>query len=308
MNRTMNRWDHFDVIVAVGICATIVGASLFFFAFGGAPSGLLDQRFERAVPAAIDPGGMAQEALGQAIVESGTVSYVEGEPHGLAQTRLGGAIVAAARAEQARTGLMPAFRDEARASLDRMHGMIQANAGRAVVQAAQRMQREGGTSAAQIMFQETLGRIVADMSERERMALSQRQETLGRIIVGRLLALDGYSGHIQEQLGAAVRDTGIVTARIEAEKPFAQESLGAAVLMAAMSAASSVSASPVLVASAEGGPGARGTGEVLYQAGVILVAALFMMVWGLRSVAGTGPGLVAQKPVASLEGQYRKVG
>lgn len=305
----MNRWDHFDVIVAVGICATLVGASLFVFAFGGAPSGLLDQRFDYAALAPIDPGGVMQEALGRAIVESEAVRQVEGDAWGVRQEHLGGAIVAAARAQQARVEVMPFLRDEADASLERMHGMMQTNAGHAIVRAAQRMGRAGGTSTAQILFQETLGHIVADLSERERVAMAQRQETLGWIIVGRLLALDEYSGQIQQQLGVAVRDVGVMTARLEIEKPRAQEALGAAVLVAAMSAPSSEGASPVLGASAAGGAGAHRTREVPYQVGVILAAAVFVMAWGLRSVAGTGPSLIAQKPVASPAiTQYRKVG
>jgi len=305
----MNRWDHFDVIVAVGICATLVGAGLFVFAFGGAPDGLLDQRFEQAAPAAIDPGGLTQEALGRAITESGTLRQVEeGDSWRVRQEHLGGAIVAAARAQQARAEFVPALRDEAEASLERMQGMMQANAGHAIVRAAQRMQRAGGTSTAQILFQETLGRIVADLSEREPVAMAQRQEALGWTIVGRQLALDGYSGQTQQQLGVAIRDVGVMTARIEIEKPLAQEALGAAVLVAAMSAPSSADALPVLVASSEGGPVARRMGDSPYQAAVLLGAALFVMAWGLRSVAGIGPSLIAQKPVISLATRYRKVG
>jgi hypothetical protein len=304
----MNRWDHFDVIVAVGICATILGASMFFFAFGGAPTGLLDQRFESAAPLTINPDGVAQAALGQAIVESGKISHVAGEPWERRQDRLGGAIVAAVRAEQARAGLMPYFRDEARESLARMQGMLQENAGRSVVLAAQRMWRDGGTSTAQIKFQETLGRIVAEMSAKERAAIPLRQEALGWTVVGRLLAVDEYNGHVQQQFGSAVRDAGVMAARLDTERPVTQESLGAAVLMAARSVASSEDASAGLAASVAGGAGAHSMGEVPYQAGVILFAALFVMGWGLRSVAETGPGLPTQEPMHSADGRYRKTG
>ena len=304
----MNRWDHFDVIVAVGICATILGASLFFFAFGGAPVGLLDQRFENAAPAAIDPVGVSQAALGQAIVESGRSSHAAGEPWGLTQERLGATLVAAVRAEQARAGVMPYLRDEARASLARMQGMLQENTGRSVVRAAQRMWRDGGTATAQIKFQEALGRIVAEMSAKERAAIPLRQETLGWTIVGRHLAVDEYTGRIQQQFGSAVRDAGVMAARLTTEGPVTQESLGGAVVMAAQSAASPEEASAGLAASVVGGPGASGSGDIPYQAGAILFAALFVMGWGLRSVAETGPGLSAQEPLRSEGGRYRKTG
>lgn len=304
----MNRWDHFDVIVTVGICATILGASMFFFAFGGAPMGLLDQRFENAAPAAIDPNGMTQIALGQAIVESGTISHLEGRLWGLRQGRLGEAVVAAVRAEHARAGVLPYFRDEARESLSRMQGMIQENAGRSVVRAAQRMWRSDTTESSQLQFIEMLGRIRAGMILRERAAVPQRQETLGWTIVGHLQAVDAYNGHVQQQLGSAVRDAGMLAAMLETERPVMQESLGAAVLVAARASASSEGASPVLAASNGSFAGAR---EAPYQAGGILLAAVFVMVWGFRSVAETGPGFSTsrQAPLRrSADDQYRKAG
>jgi hypothetical protein len=303
----MNRWDHFDVIIAVGVCATILGASMFFFAFGGAPTGLLDQRFESAAPAAIDPGGVTQAALGQAIVESGAISHLEGAPWGFTQGRLGGAIVTAVRAEQARAGLMSSFRDEARESLYRMQGMIQEKAGRSVVRAARHMWRDGTTESAQLQFIEMLGRTKAGMILSERAAVPLREEFLGWTVVGRLLAMNGYRADSQQQLGSAVRDAGIMAAMLETERPAVQESMGAAVLVAARASASSEGASPVLVASAGGFSGAR---EVPYQAGVILFAAVFVMAWGLRSVAETGPGMSAstQAPARSADDRYRKAG
>lgn len=306
----MNRWDHFDVIVTVGICATIFGASMFFFAFGGAPSGLLDQRFESAAPLTINPDGVAQAALGQAVMESGRIRYSEGGPWALTQERLGGAIVAAMRAEQSRAGLMPYFHDEARASLSRMQGMIQENAGRSVVSAAQRLWRDGGTGTAQIKFQEALGRIVADMSVKERAAIPQRQETLGWTVVGRLLAVDGYSGHSQQQLGSAVRDAGVMTAMLETERPVAQESLGAAVLVAsvAQEAAASGNIPTAVTASTPGVSGIQALHEVPYAAGVLLLAGFFIMVWGLRSVAESGPSLPTYGQPRAMEDEYRKTG
>lgn len=306
----MNRWDHFDVVVAVGICATILGASLFFFAFGGAPTGLLDQRFESAAPLMINPDGVAQAALGQAIVESGRISHVAGEPWERRQERLGGAIVAATRAEQARAGLMPYFRDEARESLFRMQGMIQENAGRAVVRAAQRMWRVGTTEPAQLQFIEMLGRIRAGMILSERAAIPQRQETLGWTVVGRLLAADAYRGHIQQQLGSAVRDAGVMTAMLETGRPATQESLGAAVLTASAVQEATLSGNipTAVTASSPGVLGLQALHEVPYAAGVLLLAGFFVMAWGLRSVAETGPGLSTQEPMRSADEQYRKTG
>jgi hypothetical protein len=163
------------------------------------------------------------------------------------------------------------------------------------------MWRDGGTSSAQIKFQEALGRIVADMSARERAAVPQRQETLGWTIVGRLLAADGYRGHIQQQLGAAVRDTGVMAAMLETDRPSAQESLGSAVLVASAAQAAALSGETPST-------GVVSTHEIPYPAGVILLAGFFVLIWGLRSVAETGPGLIAQEPARPVDEPYRKAG
>ena len=74
----MKTWDHFDIIVTVGVCATILCAGVFFFALGGTPTGLWDQRLESAAPGVIDQDGLAQTALGQAVMASVQLRNVEG--------------------------------------------------------------------------------------------------------------------------------------------------------------------------------------------------------------------------------------
>jgi hypothetical protein len=307
---TMNRWDHFDVIVTVGMCATIFGATMFFFAFGGAPSGLLDQRFENAAPVAIDQGGMAQAALGDAIVQAELVRQVKGAPWGYAQERLGGAIVATTRAHQARTAVVAQLRDEARKSLDRIGEMIQETAGLSLVQATQRMVRAGNTDSAQLQFIETLGRIRAGMILKARAAMPLREEFLGWTIVGRMLSMEGFQGQAQHQLGSAVRDAGIMTAAIEDRSMTGQESLGSAVLVASavQEATASGNIPTTVTASTPGVAGLQALHEVPYAAGVLLVAGFFVMMWGLRSVSESGSSLPTYGTAGSAEDRYRKAG
>jgi len=308
----MNRWDHLDVVVTVGICATILGAGIFFFAFGGAPSGITE-RFVEPAPAVIDQEGVAQTALGGAIVEAQTLQYMEDVPFGLTQTRLGNEIVAATRTSEARAVLIPYLQEEARESLMRMQGMIQETAGHAVVAAAQRRERTAathGVEAAGIAFDEALGRIVAQMAEKERNAVLRRQEALGWTVVGRLLALEQFSGHTQERLGSAVRDAGVLSAMVERETPLAQESLGSAILVAsaARSAVSTGNVPSIPVASTPGVAGIQALREIPYPAGVLLFAALFMIVWGVRCVAESGPPLPTYSTSDTAQELYRKAG
>ncbi len=305
----MNRWDHLDVVVTVGICATILGAGIFFFAFGGAPSGITE-RFVEPAPAVIDQEGIAQTALGGAIVEAQTLQYMEDVPFGLTQTRLGNGIVAVVRTSEARATLIPYLQEEARESLMRMQGMIQETAGHAVVAATQRMWRAGMTETAQLEFIERLGRIRAAMMLEESAAIPRREEALGWTVVGRLLMLEQFAGQTQERLGSAVRDAGVLSARVERETPLAQESLGSAILVAsaAQFAVSTGNVPSIPVASTPGVAGIQALREIPYPAGVLLFAALFMIVWGVRCVAESGPHLPTYSTSDTAQELYRKAG
>src|SRR5438552_7924522 len=305
----MDGWDHLDVVVTVGICATILGAGIFFFAFGGAPAGITERVVEPA-PAVIDQEGVAQTALGRAIVEAQTLQYMEDVPFGLNQTRPRNEIVAATRTSEARAALMPYLQDEARESLMRMQGMIQETAGRAVVAATQRMWRAGMTDIAQLDFLERLGQIRAAMMLEEMAAIPRREVALGWTVVGRLLMIEQLSGHTQERLGSAVRDAGVLSAMVELETPLAQESLGSAILVAsaAQSAVSTGNVPSIPVASTPGVAGIQALREIPYPAGALLFAAVFMIVWGVRCVAESGPPIPTYGTSDTAQEPYRKAG
>ena len=305
----MNRWDHLDVVIAVGICATILGAGIFFFAFGGAPVGFTE-RFVDTAPAVIDQEEVAQAALGGAIVEAQKLQYMEDVPFGLTQVRLGNEIVAATRTRQARAALVPSLREEARESLMRMQGMIQETAGHAVIAAAQRMWRAGMTETAQLEFIQSLGPIRSATMLKEKAALPRREEALGWTVVGRLLALEQFLGHTQERLGSAVRDAGVLSAMVESGTPMAQESLGSAILVAsvAQSAISAGNVPSIPGASTPGVAGIQALRDIPYPAAVLLFVALFMIVWGVRCVAESGHTLPTYETSGMAKELYRKTG
>src|SRR2546427_13177677 len=116
-----------------------------------------------------------------------------------------------------------------------IRGMRLKTAGHTLVVAAQRRERTTathGVEAAGSACDEALGRIVAQMAEKERNAVVRREAALGWTVVGRLLMIEQLSGHTQERLGSAVRDAGVLSAMVERETPLAQESLGSAILVA----------------------------------------------------------------------------
>jgi len=300
----MKRIDHLDIVIAVGVFATMVGVGIFVFASGGAPSGFLNQQPAEAM--SLDLRELTQANLRDATASVERVRYLEETQLGLHQERLGAAIVAAAQTQQAHEALIPGFHIAAQESLHRTQWMIQETAGRSIVAAAQRMWRAGTTEAAQTRFRETLGHIEKEMAEREQTGIGQRQEALGWMVVGGQLAMDRHMGQTQEALGSAVRDNGVMTAKVETEKPLAQEALASAIFVASLPAVSPTETSSVRMASASGNPSGSKP-EVPYQAGVILLAALFMVVWGVRAVAQSG-GSFPTTTSASAETQYRKTG
>jgi hypothetical protein len=308
----MNRWNHLDVVVTVGICATVLGAGMFIFAFGGAPTGITE-RFVDSAPSVIDQEGVAQEALGRAIVEASMLDYMVDVPVGLTQTRLGNEIVAASRTGEAHAAVIPYLQGEARKSLIRMQGMIQETAGHAVVAAVRRIGYTVATrdiKTVQIQFDEALGRIGTQMAEKERNATSQREEALGWTVVGRVLALEQLSGHTQQRLGSAVRDAAVLSAMVATKAPMAQESLGSAILVAsaAQSAISTGNVPSIPGLSTPGVAGIQALRDIPYPAGVLLFAALFMIVWGMRCVAESGPTLPTFGTSDEAREPYRKAG
>src|SRR5213593_2571601 len=168
----------------------------------------------------------------------------------------------------------------------------------------------GGCCGAAIAFDEALGRIVAQMAEKERNAVLRRQEALGWTVVGRIRMLEQLSGHTQERLGSAVRDAGVLSAMVERETPLAQESLGSAILVAsaAQSAVSTGNVPSIPVALTPGVAGIQALREIPYPAGALLFAALFMIVWGVRCVAESGPTLPSVETSGRAKEPYRKTG
>ena len=66
----LNRYSFIDIIVGIGMCANIVGASWFFFAASGTFQTAIPQPVSIEEPAGIELGmTWLQPALGQAIVE-----------------------------------------------------------------------------------------------------------------------------------------------------------------------------------------------------------------------------------------------
>src|SRR5207249_11678187 len=117
-------------------------------------------------------------------------------------------------------------------------------------------------------------------------------------------------GQRRERLGLAVRDAGVLRAMVELEAALAQESLGSAILVAsaAQSAVSAGNVPSIPVASTPGVAGIQALREIPYPAGALLFAAVFMIVWGVRCVAESGPPIPTYGTSDTAQEPYRKAG
>src|SRR5437667_12566469 len=100
------------------------------------------------------------------------------------------------------------------------------------------------------------------------------------------------------------------TAKVKGETPKAKRYMGVAILVArvAQAAISTGNVPTSSVASTPGVAGIHALHEIPYPAGVLLFAALFMIVWGVRCVAESGPTLPMSETSGTAKEPYRKTG
>ena len=303
----MGGCDRLDIAVTIGAFATILGAGIFYFALGGAPTGVL-QPPPQNIAADINTMELTQEHLGNTIVRATQLAYLGTVQVGADQARLGEAIIAAAQLREAERALIPGFQDSASRSQARMEGMIQERAGKSIVLAAQRARRAteaGQLKVAQERFRETLGSIQAAMTAMRQATAGQQQQSLGWMVVGEQLAMHASAAHVQQHLGSAVVGAGMTTAGLAESSPTAQESLGAAVLLTARtdtplaqrSAMTASLATPMCVAGR----------EAPLPAAVVLFAAVFVIGWGIRTIAQSAVSMPSHDERRE-EARYKRAG
>jgi hypothetical protein len=236
------EYELIDVIVAVGVCATIVAGGMFFLAADGAISVTRSgaQTSELTVAQA-DGMQWLQPVLGLAIVDqvlldrrhAKNISAVGAHLHGLRDER--------SRWQNSPFGYLESIKTSAgRAEADHAAG-VQAVMGRSIVNATARGVRSGvlspdgagadynarltGVASAQgrrmdasfvADWQPNLGRAIVSASQNDTKVSALRQERLGAAIV-RLsaahAAYDASRAAIQEQLGGAA----VVATRTESD-------------------------------------------------------------------------------------------
>lgn len=234
-----------DLIVVVGLVATVIGGSFLFIAADGilqTPTSEARPVEEFASP--VSGTGWLQPVLGQAIVESSLLENQAAESIPAAAAELNRAVLADQWLQQAMRGYASFLRVYA-GTLEAEHaGRIQAVMGRSIVNFTQRGIKNGLLSAAQPLsaYNQRMIRMTDTLGKRMDGEFAVNwQPNLGRTIVTATHDLATVGARTQERIGHAIVQLARTSAAYEDARSANQTQLGSLVAAAVRSELQGVS-------------------------------------------------------------------
>ncbi len=232
------RYNTIDIIVAVGLCAIIFGAWLFFAAASGTLEAAVPEPATGMPPAGDIEAGMTwlQPAFGHAIVEQAIFERHANQVMAQSASEWNRATLAHHGLEALPGGPLGAVMHKA-ATIPADHAArVQGVLGRAIVNFTRQGIRSGALSGDPYRSGYNLAMIRATESRGKRLAddfASTWQATLGREIVHAVQTYRERAGAIQEQLGTALVHVVQAQAGMEDHRATKQEDLGSFIVAAA---------------------------------------------------------------------------
>lgn len=230
------RFNSIDVIVAVGMCAIVFGALLFFVAANGTFQAVIPQPLSTEQPIGLELGmTWLQPALGHAIVDQALFERRTNQLIAQSASEWNRAALAHQEFQSLPGGSLGAImRQTATVPADHM-ARVQYVMGRAIVNFTARGIRSGVLSADQYLSDYNTNMIHVTEASGQRLDrefVSTWQATLGREIVDATQNYRWQASAIQERLGAALLH--VTQAQTEAEEVRAaqQEQLASLVMAA----------------------------------------------------------------------------
>jgi hypothetical protein len=232
----LNRYSFIDIIVGVGMCANVVGASWFFLAASGTFQTAIPQPVSIEEPAGIDLGmAWLQPALGQAIVDQAISERRANQAIAQSAAEWKRATLAQHELQSLTGGPFGTIMHQAvTVPADHM-ARVQGVMGRAIVNFTRRGIRSGVLSADQSVSDYNTAMIRATEARGERLNhdfTSTWQATLGRRIVDAVQTYTRQAGAIQERLGTALLHVTQAQRSSEEEQAAQQGQLGSLVMAA----------------------------------------------------------------------------
>jgi hypothetical protein len=203
-----HRYNIIDIIVGVGMCAIVFGASLFFFAANGPYQVAIPQPISSEQPVGLELGMTSlQPVLGQAIVDQVLFERRANQLMAQSASEWNRATLAHQEFQSLPGGPLGAvIRQAATVPADHM-ARVQYVMGRAIVNFTARGIRSGVLSADQYRSDYNTNMIRAIEANGQRLDhefASAWQATLGREIVDAIQDSSRQAGAIQERLGTAI--------------------------------------------------------------------------------------------------------
>lgn len=227
---------HLDLIIAVGLIATVLGGGLLYVAADGilqAPS--MDAKPIEPSVDSISETGWLQPVLGRTIVENSSLEYQAIESIPSAAAELNRAVLANQWLQQARRRQAAFLRTYADKIEAEHAGRIQTVKGRSIVNFTTRGIRTGLLSATQPMsaFNRRMIGMADAMGRRMDQEFAQvRQPALGQAIVASTQDLARLDERAQERIGRAIVHLTKTTAMYRDNLSANQEQLGSLVVAA----------------------------------------------------------------------------
>ena len=229
MKRTL---EPVDLMVVIGLCATLLGAALFFDSISVVPEPVVTEPVAMNEPTSIMTGmQMLQPVLGQAIVARYMLEREGAAAIAAAATELNRATLTQYSLQRTPFGYFDAIKARAELAPAEHAGRIQEVMGRSIVNFTQRGVRTGILSPSQSTGEYNNRMIQLAKARRERMDedfQANWQKNLGRAILTASQDRTTSYARIQERIGAAIAQVAKVQARYHKATEAARSQLVAA--------------------------------------------------------------------------------
>ena len=294
------RFEFMDLIVAVGLSATVVASGLLLMAANGmqmrtAGWGLLEQ------PTGYLSGmALLQPVLGQAIVDHTVLERSHDKNVAAATTQLDGLVFESKQWQHSPYGYLDSITTGASRAEAEHTARVQTVMGRSIVNFTRRGVRSGLWSSVERADQHNsrmIGVTEATGQKMDSAFLANWQPNIGRGIVTATQESDRRSTVRQERLGTAILERITVQEVYEPVRAAIQEQLGSATVVATMTALQQGRADPN--DRSAGPPGVLGTQDDRPRLSTMTTFIVTSLI--LVSLFSTGLFVFARRPAGSRE-------
>jgi hypothetical protein len=231
------RYEFTDLVVAVGLCATIVASGVLFMAANGTQIRTMRSESTGQHTGILTGMDWVQPVLGQAIVDNTLLEGNHAKAARAASRELDGLTLERNRWQNSPYGYLDSIATGASWAEAEHAARVQAVMGRSIANFTRREVRSGVWSSVERAAHENAHMIGVTEAMGQKMDdafLGNWQPNLGRAIVASTQESEAQSTLWQERFGTAIVELTTVQSRYEPRRAAIQEQLGAATVVATL--------------------------------------------------------------------------